>query len=456
MFGFSPTFGSLRGVRLFLPVVALFVVGIFSDAFAQEFFLGGEEFVLAKEHSYEDREVQVYYPLAEDERNWTQRVEMYHYPRLQEPRQVVLSVIDRLRRNFPDTTYKILPRATADRAGISYIIVAEDNTEVSLEFILYEDAAEDDGLMMYRFTLRSQGPNARYARSLIRGKWDYYERAFLESPWPESLSEVGQVTSTNLFQMGGAPMGESMMEFVPGESRSLTVRLPEGRALRIDRQFLDSRGIDGEIQPFVFTVPKDKQNLFIEYQKPGVPEVLKLSLANVEMQLVENLRIFPFSLPKSEGNERLWETGGKLKQAIKDEYLKGWDDVRISEPFLTAIGPQQAFVCIASFQDSAGNRMFARFTLLMPSAGSRGILAFSQVDPRYSAVKRLEDLETGGVMTGVAHSIRFLNPVSTNIQAAESEPVSSDLSVPVDGEPEIPRAPKPAWLDEPSDDVQRR
>jgi len=399
--------------------------------FAQELFLGGEEFVLAGERSSGEREMQFYYPLGEDERNWTQRIEVHHYPELSQPRRVVMAVLDRLRSRYPDVVYKILPEPTATRAGMSYLLMMDGGVDVRLEFILYEEVEGERGLMQYRFTYRSKGPNARYARSLLRGKWDYYERAFVENQWPKSLDRVGQISTPSVFAMGGESLGESMAEVVPVENRSLTVRLPEGRVLRVDRSFLNSQGIETRIPAFAFNVPKETGNLFIEYQKEGSPEILKLSLAGEEMQLVENLRIFPFLLPNSEGNDRLWETAGRLRRKVEEEYLNGWNDVRVSEPFLTQIGAVQAFICLASFADPDGNRMFARFTLLLPAIGDRGILAFSQVDPRFSAVKRLEDLESGGVMSGVAHSIRFIDPVLRVVEEApvrDPEPESVPFS----------------------------
>ena len=216
-------------------------------------------------------------------------------------------------------------------------------------------------------------------------------------------------------------LGDRLSAEEPVESRSLTVRSPEGRVLRVDRAFLEAQGIDARPPFFSFTAPRSTENLYIEYQSPGVPEILKLSLAGPDMQLAENLRVFPFLVPGGEGNERLWRTAGKLRRKVEEEYLRGWEDVRVNEPFLTRIGPVEAFVCLASFADPDGNRMFARFTLLLPESGDQGLLAFSQIDPRFSAVKRIEDLESGGVMTPVAHSIRFLD--SDGRVAGESSPL---------------------------------
>ncbi|MBC2601777.1 hypothetical protein [Puniceicoccus vermicola] len=415
-------------MKLYLRLIVLTLAWAPSVLSAQEMFLGGDEFVLARERSSSERELQVFYPYGEDERDWEKRIEIHYYPDLEQPRRVVMAVMKRLRERYPDLIYKILPQPESDRAGVSYLVATEGETEVRLEFLLYAENPGVRGLMAYRLTYRSRGPDARYAKALLRGKWDYYERAFVEANWPESLENVGKVTSPSVFTMGGSSFGKSMSEVVPVENRSLTVRLPEGRMLEVDRAFLESQNIKTRIPFFYFAVPKDTENLFIEYQSAGIPEVLKLSLAGAEMQLVENIRIFPFILPSSSGNERLWETAGKLRRKIEEEYLNGWDDVRVSEPFLTQIGPAQGFVCLASFADSEGIRMFARFTLLMPPLGDRGILAFSQVDPRYSSVKRLEDLESGGVMAGVAHSIRFIDPAT---RVVEEEPEASQKSSPL-------------------------
>tara|TARA_R100000027_G_scaffold35774_2_gene26282 strand:+ start:11183 stop:12481 length:1299 start_codon:yes stop_codon:yes gene_type:complete len=388
----------------------------------QEIFLGGTEFILAREKSGSQREIQTFYPYGEKERTWEQRIEVHYYPDLRQPRRVVMTVLERLRKMYPDLTYKFLPKPESDRAGISYLVSTEGETEVRLEFILYVQQPDVTGLIAYRFTYRSRGPDARYARTLFRGKWDYYERAFIETQWPESLEDRSRVSAPGIFAMGASEFGESMDDVVPVESRSLTVRLPEGRTLEVDKGFLEKHGVTARIPFFYFSVPKNTENLFIEYQKQGVPEVLKLSLAGPDMQLVENLRVFPFLLPNASGNARLWESSGKLRRKIEEEYLNGWDDVRVFEPFLTIVGPSQAFVCLASFADKEGNRMFARFTLIMPPVGERAILVFSQVDPRFASVKRLEDLESGGVMAGVAHSIRFLNPVRRIVDEPVVEP----------------------------------
>jgi len=192
----------------------------------------------------------------------------------------------------------------------------------------------------------------------------------------------------------------------------------------VDEIFLASQGIESDIPPFAFSVPRETDNLFIEYQSEGIPEILKLSLAAEDMQLAENLRIFPFILPAENGNERLWKVAGKLRRKVEEQYLNGWDDLRVAEPFLTEIGGVESFVCLASFADPEGNRMFSRFTLLLPGRGDLGLLAFSQVDPRFATVKRLEDLESAGVMTRIAHSIRLLDTApSPDAPAEDSSPL---------------------------------
>ncbi|MEM0967117.1 MAG: hypothetical protein AAGJ81_13315 [Verrucomicrobiota bacterium] len=405
-------------------------------------FLGGKEFYLAGERSSSEREVQFFYPYGSNERNWTERIEIHHYPEIQQPRRIVLEVLDRLRERYPDLTYRILREPQAEEAGISYLLTTRAETEVRMEFISYAEREGVTGLMAYRFTFRTVGADARYSRTLMRGKWDYYERAFEEADWPTSLETVGEVSMPSVFSMNEQSFGVPMAEKEVVESRSLTVRLPEGRVLRVDRTFLENEGIDSRVPLFTFAVPRDTSNLFIEYQSSGVPEVIKLSLASEGMQLAENLRIFPFLVPRSDGNERLWMTSGKLRRKIEEEYLNGWEDVRISEPFLTQIGKMEAFVGLASFADKEGNRMFARFTLFVPIAGDRGLLAFSQVDPRFSAVKRLEDLESGGIMTGVAHSIRFINPVVRIVEEPVAEPIDSlDRVMPVPTSRPVPPPP---------------
>lgn len=417
-----------------VSVVAVAVAAL--PAGAGEIFLGGKDFLLAGERSGERREVRLYLPYGADRTDWTERVEVHHYPELEQPRRVVLEVLDRLRGRHPDLTYRILPDPTENRAGLSYLVEARGGSEVRLEYILYEETGEAPGLMAYRFTFRSTGPDARYSRSLLRGKWDYYERAFLETDWPPSLDSPPRSTRPNLFAMEDESFGERMDEAEPVETRSLTVRNPGGRVLRVDERFLANQGIESRPPPFSFTAPRDTENLFVEYQSAGIPEILKLSLAGPDRQLVENLRVFPFRLPGGEGNERLWKTAGKLLRKVENEYLLGWDDIRAEEPFLTRVGPYEAFVCLATFADPEGNRMFARFTLLLPPVGDRGLLAFSQVDPRYASVKRLEDLESGGVMTAVAHSIRFLDAEPPEADAGEGSDAGSPLPYDsLDGEP---------------------
>lgn len=404
----------------FRPLVPLLAA---SSLWAQEVFLGGTDFLLAAERSGDRREIQVYLPFGADERDWQERVEIHSYPELSQPRRVVLEVLDRLRERYPDLTYRILPEPQANRAGISYLLEPEGGGEVRLEYLLYADTGEAPGLMAYRFIYRSTGPDARYSRSLLRGKWDYYERAFLETDWPPSLDAPPPSALPAVFAMDGFSGAERLAEKEPVQTRSLTVRSPEGRVVRVDEEFLVSHGIDSRPPLFTFSVPRNTENLFIDYQSENIPEILKLSLAGTGMQLAENLRVFPFLVPGGDGNERLWLAAGKLRRKVEEEYLNGWDDVRVSEPFLTEIGGGEGFVCLATFADPDGNRMFARFTLLLPPAGDRGLLAFSQVDPRYSAVKRLEDLESGGVMTGVAHSIRFLNPAVRVEENAKPSPL---------------------------------
>lgn len=395
-------------------------VAVAGTAGAREIFLGGRDFLLARETGSPGREVQVFHPFGSDDRDWEERIEIHHYPDLRQPRRVVLEVIDRLRARFPEFDYNVLPGAERDRAGLSYLAATEGRTEVRLEYLLYAETEEAPGLMAYRFTLRDFGPDARYSRSLLRGKREYYERAFLETDWPPSLESAAAPSAPGVFGMGRGSLGDPLAKEEPVESRSITVRSPEGRVLLVDRDFLEAQGIDARPPFFSFTAPRGTENLYIEYQSPGVPEILKLSLAGPDMRLAENLRIFPFSLPGAEGNERLWQTAGKLRRKVEEEYLRGWDDVRVNEPFLTRVGPSEAFVCLASFADPEGIRMFARFTLLLPEAGDRGLLAFSQVDPRFSTVKRIDDLESGGVMAPVAHSIRFLEPMEP--AAAEAPP----------------------------------
>ncbi len=379
-------------------------------ASADEIFLGGKDFLLSGERSAEGKEVQTYLPHGATERDWEQRIEIHHYPELRQPRRVVMVFLDRLRDRYTDATYRILPGPTEDRAGVAFLVSTPGESEVRLEYLLYADTEEAPGLMAYRFIHRSTGPDARYSRSLLRGKWDYFQRAFLEVDWPASLDSVAVPGNSALFAMGTLSGAEPMENGSDVETRSLTVRTPEGRRLRVDDAFLAAQGIRSDVPRFSFSVPRETDNLFIEYRSEGVPEVLKLSLAAEEMQLAENLRVFPFLLPSDNGNERLWRIAGKLRRKVEEEYLNGWDDLRVAEPFLTNIGGREAFICLASFADPEGIRMFARFTLFLPDAGELGLLVFSQVDPRYSSVKRLEDLESGGVMTRITHSIRLLDP----------------------------------------------
>lgn len=409
-FRFARRFANLPTVRVAKVLYFVFWLVVAGGADAREIFLGGKDFLLAREISSPGREVQVFYPYGSGGRDWQERIEIHHYPALRQPRRVVMEVIDRLRARYPEFAYKVLPGPEKGRAGLTYLASTEGRTEVRLEYLLYTETKEAPGLMAYRFTLRSVGPDALYSRSLLRGKQDYYERAFMEVDWPPSLESAAAPAAPGVFGMGRGSLGDRLAAEEAVESRSLTVRSPEGRVLRVDRAFLEARGIDRRPPFFSFTAPADTENLYIEYQSPGVPEILKLSLAGPEMQLAENLRVFPFIVPGGEGNERLWHTAGKLRRKVEEEYLQGWEDVRVNEPFLTRIGLIEAFVCLASFADPDGNRMFARFTLLLPESGDRGLLAFSQIDPRFSAVKRIEDLESGGVMTPVAHSIRFLDP----------------------------------------------
>ncbi|MGE9289875.1 MAG: hypothetical protein ACQKBT_02720, partial [Puniceicoccales bacterium] len=163
-----------RGVSRISRILLLAWILSGSLGVAQEIFLGGDEFVLAGERSSSDRELQVFYPYGENERNWKKRVEIHHYPDLVQPRRVTMVVLDRLRERHSDLVYKILPKPTAERAGISYLVMTEGQTEVRLEFLLYEEHPGVRGLMAYRLTYRSRGPDARYAKSLLRGKWDYY------------------------------------------------------------------------------------------------------------------------------------------------------------------------------------------------------------------------------------------------------------------------------------------
>lgn len=387
---------------------------------ADEIFLGGKDFFLSGERTGNGSEVQSFLPHGEDERNWKERIEIHNYPDLQQPRRVILAFLDRLREIHPDTTYRILPEPAEDRAGVSYLLVSPG--EVRLEYLLYEETAEAPGLMAYRYIHRSTGPEARYSKSLLRGKWDYYQRAFLEVDWPQSLNSVAVPEPTALFSMGraeGVPL-EASDERV--EMRSLTVPAPEGKTLRVDGAFMESQGIETDAPYFSFSVPRATENLFVEYQGEGVPEVLKLSLAAEDLQLAENLRVFPFIVPVAEGDGLLLRTAVKLRRKIEEEYLDGWDDVRVGDPFLTLIGDRDSLVCLASFADPQGNRLFARFTLILPDTGVRGLLVFSQVDPRFSVVKRLEDLESGGVMARIAHSIRLIGSEEELAPAVPLEP----------------------------------
>jgi len=393
---------------------------------AREIFLGGKDFLLARETGSPGRKVQVFYPLGSDDRDWEERIEVHHYPDLRQPRRIVLEVIDRLRARYPEFVHNVLPGAERDRAGLSYLAATADRTEVRLEYLLYAAGEEARGLMAYRFTLRSVGKDARYSSSLLRGKREYYERAFLEVEWPPAVESAASPAPPGVFGMGRGSPGDRLADGQPVEFRSLTVRSPEGRMLLVDRDFLEEQGIDARPPFFSFTAPRGTEDLYIEYQSPGVPEILKLSLAGPDMRLAENLRIFPFPVPGRAGSGRLLQTAGTLRRKVGEEYLRGWDDVRVHEPFLTRVGPVEAFVCLASFAAPDGNRMFARFTVLLPEVGDRGLLAFSQVDPRYSAVKRIEDLESGGVMTPVAHSIRFLDPVGRVVDEPSPLPYERD------------------------------
>ncbi|MEM1345723.1 MAG: hypothetical protein AAGI34_14245, partial [Pseudomonadota bacterium] len=205
----------------------------------------------------------------------------------------VMVFMERLRERYPDIQYRFLPDPRADLAGVSYMVSSP--TEVRLEYLLYAETEESPGLMAYRFIFRSTGPDARYSRSLLRGKWDYYERAFVETDWPTSLDSVAVPDGPMLFSMGGLEGAERIPGNDAVEQRSLTIPAPEGRMLLVDDAFLASEGIRTDVPNFSFSVPRETENLFIEYQGVGIPEVLKLSLASQDLQLAENLRVFPFA-----------------------------------------------------------------------------------------------------------------------------------------------------------------
>jgi len=217
-----------RRIASLIPALAF--CGVCSGV--DDIFLGGKDFLLSSERTEEGREIQNLLPFGSTERDWEEKIEIHHYPDLRSPRRVVLFFLERLRERYPETIYRVLPDPREDRAGVSFLVAVPG--EVRLEYLLYAETEGGPGLMAYRFVLRSEGPDARYSRSLLRGKWDYYERAFLEVDWPKSMDSQVVPDDPMLFGMGGLQGSQRVASDESLEERSLTVRSLDGRVLRVD------------------------------------------------------------------------------------------------------------------------------------------------------------------------------------------------------------------------------
>mgnify|MGYP000046335561 CR=1 FL=1 len=65
---------------------------------ADEIFLGGKDFLLSGERSSDGREVQTYLPYGATERDWEQRIEVHYYPKLRQPRRVLMVFLESVTR----------------------------------------------------------------------------------------------------------------------------------------------------------------------------------------------------------------------------------------------------------------------------------------------------------------------------------------------------------------------
>jgi len=326
--------------------------------------------------------------------NWTHKVSMYIYPKLNDPQLYVKNMTANLAKD--GITVEPIVVENPKIAGLTFL----EKTEHMIKFNVFIYHATKSGKILVgrHFTLRAKPTKEKPFRTLV---------AMQKAAWSKELINVKFPQFKFPPSEPKAPVAAPKLPALKFMQETVDDARKAGHMIKVDQEFALQQGSEKKIKaPFSIALPQTENVLTLA--NPKIPETLRLTLMGKDKKYLESIRFTGITIGTEDPMDvRLKKTCALLAGHMAPSFFKSYDNGRIVGNYKTKIGPHHASVTIARMTHKDGRDFYVKFVGLLQEGKVDGFAAVLMINGSAFEKAELKKRLDNGFAQQVLHSIRF-------------------------------------------------
>lgn len=331
-------------------------------------------------------------------KNWTHKLSMYVYPKLNDPELYVKNMTA----NLAKEGIKATPLKTKSPRVSALTYYEKTEHMIKYNVFAFHTTKSGKTLIGRQFTLRAKPEKEKPFRTLVAVQRDTWGNELVSAQFPGFKFPPKSAEPTADGANKDLPVLKPMVEKVDDIRGS-------GHVVRIDAAFALKQGSDKKIKaPFSIALPQTEHVLTLA--NPKVPETVRFTLTNDQKEYLESIRFTGLTIGTADPMQvRLQKAVALVNRQTVPKFFNGYEGGKVVGTYRTQIGPNQAGVILARMNHKDGRKFFVKFVALLPEGKPHGLLVVLLVNGSVGEKAEVKQKLGNGFGQKVLHSVRFEN-----------------------------------------------